>query len=373
MVLIVELTEKFGPALDVPGIGKCLAVPGSEFDPDWEAELDDQGFTVLFETWDNHPMTVVPLKILGDKEVQKMENKVEMEEKARVYWSPEEDAFLVELWKSDLTIDQISLSVAEKFPIRVGKAVKSRLDRLKTAGKIQCRKHSGNEVKKMEKKNQVAGRGSGCRQGPDWTQAQTDLLTASWEQLKALPKEKRAQLLAKMPEFAGRSANSILQKAYKLQTSKEAERSPKVPKVDVCSENAPGTLDKRSAVEVEPEPKWNGEFGEKCNLEHDCIVCDITECPGRKSERLPKVDEADAIVALVAKTQVLSEVYESHSKAYVELRAVFETYSKRQTEILEGYSQVVTDLAVKCAKLQKQLVEHEHVESGKAMFTLEAS
>jgi hypothetical protein len=356
MVLIVELTEKFGPALDVPGIGKCLAVPGSEFDPDWEAELDDQGFTVLFETWDNHPMTVVPLKILGDKEVQKMENKVEMEEKARVYWSPEEDAFLVELWKSDLTIDQISLSVAEKFPIRVGKAVKSRLDRLKTAGKIQCRKHSGNEVKKMEKKNQVAGRGSGCRQGPDWTQAQTDLLTASWEQLKALPKEKRAQLLAKMPEFAGRSANSILQKAYKLQkpkASKEAERIPVEP------EKAPAV--------VEAEPKWNGEFGEKCNLPIDCVDCDINECPGRKSERLKS---AIVLVDLVKNYQILSEAYDSLNKAFVELKTDFE---KKSDNLMKW---AIDEFAenLEFEQFKQNLAKHKHAEkSGEAMLPLEAS
>lgn len=37
----------------------------------------------------------------------------------------------------------------------------------------------------------------------------------------------------------------------------------------------------RESVEV----KWNGEFGEKCNLPIDCVDCDITECPGRTSER----------------------------------------------------------------------------------------
>jgi hypothetical protein len=31
--------------------------------------------------------------------------------------------------------------------------------------------------------------------------------------------------------------------------------------------------------------KWNGEFGEKCNLPVDCVDCDIVECPGRASER----------------------------------------------------------------------------------------
>ena len=66
-VSIESLTERFGPALDVPKLGKCLAIPGSEFDPDWEVLLGDQGFEVIFETWDNHPMTVVPLKIHGNE------------------------------------------------------------------------------------------------------------------------------------------------------------------------------------------------------------------------------------------------------------------------------------------------------------------
>ncbi len=35
-------------------------------------------------------------------------------------------------------------------------------------------------------------------------------------------------------------------------------------------------------------PKWNGEFGENCNLPIDCVDCDITECPGRESERKPR-------------------------------------------------------------------------------------
>lgn len=34
----------------------------------------------------------------------------------------------------------------------------------------------------------------------------------------------------------------------------------------------------------EKQIKWNGEFGEKCNLPIDCIVCDIEECTGRESE-----------------------------------------------------------------------------------------
>jgi hypothetical protein len=394
MVSIVELTIKFGPALEVDPWGSCLWILGTEFDPDWEAELDDLGYSCHDDILDGFPGTFVQLKksVASGKVVYVPPKPVDPAPAAaaRVYWSPEEDAFLMELWKSDLTIDQISLSVAAKFPIRVGKAVKSRLDRLKIADKIQSRKHSGNEVKKMEKKNQVANKGSGCQKGPDWTQAQTDLLTASWEQLKALPKEKRAQLLAKMPEFAGRSANSILQKAYKLQqkTSKEAERSPEAPKVDDCSKNAPGTLDKRlDSVKVEPadpddnevfmeneKPKWNGEFGEKCNLEHDCIDCDIVECIGRKSEGLQKskVDDADVLVNLVKEITVLREGYTSLIQAYVELRLKIECIWKDTEKTLGSFATEMPsneDLAA----VRKDLSIHKHVVSGEAMIPLEAS
>ena len=31
--------------------------------------------------------------------------------------------------------------------------------------------------------------------------------------------------------------------------------------------------------------KWNGEFGEKCNLPIDCIHCNIMDCVGRKNEK----------------------------------------------------------------------------------------
>jgi hypothetical protein len=180
MVSVLELMAKFGPTHEVKPWGECIIIQGTEFDPDWEAELADQGYNCHEGIQDDHPVTYIQLKksVAPGKVVYVPPKDPVAVAAARVYWSPEEDVFFLELWKSDLTIDQISLSVVEKFPIRVGKAVKSRLDRLKIAGKIQCRKHSGNEVKEMEKKNQVAGRGSGCRQGPDWTQAQTDLLTA---------------------------------------------------------------------------------------------------------------------------------------------------------------------------------------------------
>ncbi len=387
MVLIDELTEKFGPALEVAPWGSCIVVQGTEFDPDWEAELADLGFNCHFGSLDNHAVSFVQLKksVASGKVVYvppKPEDPV-LAAAGRVYWSPEENAYLMELWKSDLTIDQISLSVAEKFPIRVGNAVKSRLDRLKIAGKIQSRKHSGNEVKKMEK---IEVKGKNAQAGPDWSGGQVSLLLARWEDLNAMPKEKRAAEIAKMPEFAGRSANGILQKVYKLQkASKEAERS--LEKVDVCSKNVSGTLDKRPAAKVEPadpddnqafmeneKRKWNGEFGEKCNLPIDCVDCDILECIGRKSEGLQnsKVDDADVTVNLVKEVTVLREGYTSLNKTYVELRLRIEYIWKDVEKTLGSFATEMPsneDLAA----VRKDLSIHKHVVSGEAMIPLEVS
>ena len=250
-VSIESLTERFGPALDVPKLGKCLAIPGSEFDPDWEVLLGDQGFEVIFETWDNHPMTVVPLKIHGD------------------------------------------------------------------------------EGKKVEK-TKVAIKGKSAQAGPDWGENEVTLLLERWEAMKELPKVHRAAMIAKMPEFVGRSANGILQKAYKLlkeKTSKEVKKSPE------------------SEVSVAAVPV--------------------------------KVDGADVLVDLVKNYQILSEANEKLNSAYVELRTKFEDLTadieKKQENtikwVVENYAE-----SEELDAIQKQLAGHEHSEkSGKAMMPLEAS
>src|ERR1035437_5091184 len=131
MTLFAELTEKFGPALDVPGVGLCLAISGEFFDPDWEAELSDQGFTVLFETWDNHPMTVVPLKISGNVEVKDVEQV--KEEKHLVCWTADEIERFVRLWNEN---PQYKFLMAH-FPGRTETALIKKASELKKMGIIE--------------------------------------------------------------------------------------------------------------------------------------------------------------------------------------------------------------------------------------------
>jgi hypothetical protein len=66
MVLIVELTEKFGPALEVAPWGSCLWILGTEFNPDWEAELGDLGYSCHNDILDDFPGIFVQLKKVVD-------------------------------------------------------------------------------------------------------------------------------------------------------------------------------------------------------------------------------------------------------------------------------------------------------------------
>jgi hypothetical protein len=365
LTLLDELTLRFGPSKVVAPWGDCLVVQGTEFDPDWEAELADLGYRCHFGSLDNHAVTFVQLKKLvapgKTVYVPPVTPKPADPDVGRIFWSAQEDAYLIELWKSGLPVEQISLSFAEKFPVRVGNAVKSRLDRLKIAGKIQSRKHSGNMVKEVEKvDSKVEVRG--CQSGPDWSASETALLLDYWEDLKALPKAKRAIEIARMEEFAGRSADALYQKVYKLlkaKASKEAKSSPETSKVDVCIENAPGTLDKRSV-----NPDSNERIIDEANSG------DVWKSTGLQKS---KVDGADVLVDLVKNYQILSEAYDSQSKAFVELKEDFEAYAKLQSEISEAHREELNALTAKYAKLQKEVSRHKHAVSGEAMIPLEAS
>jgi hypothetical protein len=59
-----ELKLKY-PIKTVAPYGECVIVPGAEFDPDWEAELDDQGIKVFLGTFDQRPATFVQIKKLA--------------------------------------------------------------------------------------------------------------------------------------------------------------------------------------------------------------------------------------------------------------------------------------------------------------------
>jgi len=60
-ISLEELTEKFGPAAHVAPYGDCLIVDGKEFNPDWEAELADQGYRCYESSVSGRAVTLIKL------------------------------------------------------------------------------------------------------------------------------------------------------------------------------------------------------------------------------------------------------------------------------------------------------------------------
>jgi hypothetical protein len=61
MVTLDELKVVFGEPMQMAPWGLCVVVPGDKFDPDWEAELGDQGVNCHFGDLDQHAVVFVPV------------------------------------------------------------------------------------------------------------------------------------------------------------------------------------------------------------------------------------------------------------------------------------------------------------------------
>lgn len=181
-----ELKQKF-PIKDVPPYGSCIVVPGSEFNPDWEAELDDQGFLCAFTDLDQKAVTLVRLgKKLGSEPVERSAGLPK-------HWSPEEDEVLVKLWNERVLIEKMTPS----FPGRTEAAIRLRIQRLEHHGRIKKR----------------AGRPKGPPKSSvrRWSDQEEQLLIELWNKDMKVP-----DMLA---QFPGRTRNSVAMHINILQKS----------------------------------------------------------------------------------------------------------------------------------------------------------
>jgi hypothetical protein len=114
MISFEELSQRF-PVQNVAPYGPCVVVPGSEFNPDWEVFLGDQGYSCRFSDLDGKPVTLVQHKNArsngGEKTVyvpqkkvggESMESKESKESGKKGHgcqkgpsWSPEEEQRLL--------------------------------------------------------------------------------------------------------------------------------------------------------------------------------------------------------------------------------------------------------------------------------------
>ena len=162
MITVEELKAKFA-VRDMPPHGKCIVVPGDEFDPDWEAELDEQGYSIIETDFGDpaKPVTLVKLKSRmkadSPKEVYHPEPNALPQKRKPVapwkdpsyYWKAEEDELIIALCNRKKNIPEIHEELHKRFPNRSINAVKCRVNRLIKAGKISGRWHKG-EYKQKE-------------------------------------------------------------------------------------------------------------------------------------------------------------------------------------------------------------------------------
>jgi hypothetical protein len=157
MTLIEELKKQF-PIQKFSLHGECVVVPGTEFDPDWEDILFEQGYNSIDTDLDGKAVTLVRLT-----RKEKSGVKVVCEPKplpspkstplGRIAWTKEEYQKLVELWNARKKVREI----ASNFPDRTGHAVVMALARLKNSGSIKPRWTQN----RRDKRASTAGTGSG--------------------------------------------------------------------------------------------------------------------------------------------------------------------------------------------------------------------
>ncbi len=147
MVSFEELKARF-PEGNVAPYGLCLVVPGAEFDPDWEAQLADQGVVCHEAVLDRKPVTLVQIKKAPIEESEKVVYAPEAEKQAGLQrvlkgkntplgprWTEDEYKLLIKLWNEHKKVGDI----AANFPNRSGHAITCALARLHSSGAIERR------------------------------------------------------------------------------------------------------------------------------------------------------------------------------------------------------------------------------------------
>jgi hypothetical protein len=160
MISIEELKQKYGPAVDVAPYGSCIIVPGSEFNPDWEAELGDQGIKVFLTSLNQRPVTLVQVKKQvgvatpkrGDtvqsthavkdvtpSQAQRTSSKTRVMFDPESRWTDSDKQLLAKLWNQKLKV----LEIIPKFPKRSEASIRMELARLIKDGVILGRWKKG--------------------------------------------------------------------------------------------------------------------------------------------------------------------------------------------------------------------------------------
>jgi hypothetical protein len=243
MITIEELQNKF-PVQNVPGHGRCIIIPGNDFDPDWESDLEE---TCEDDEVAGQQVTLVILDSKGDEEDGSglggsnlkpappehigPIGPTERKPIQPIDWTPSQDQLLINLWKQKISVPTIRV----KFPERTENYIRYHIRKLLKKGLIESRwstkrspKQEKPEIRAPEK--QVSTRKDLSSQR--WSQAEDDLLVGLW------PKKLKTHEIA--THFPNRSQDAVKNRLGALQTLGRIEPRWKA---------GPGKRQKREKVE----------------------------------------------------------------------------------------------------------------------------
>jgi hypothetical protein len=375
MISFEELQRRFGPAVAVAPYGESVVVPGTEFNPDWEAELGDQGFSCHLGYFDGKAVTFVPVKkavVPGKvvyvppkpKDPPVAEAPDVQQNRRKGNWTAEEDALLIDLWNQGLSVPAITVKVGEKYPIRKGTATNMRLKRLRLVGKIQPRNKSNHvEVKTMEKteeKEEKQNRGNNRPRMPwlkdakFWLPEEDSLIVDAWNKGFSLEKV-GAEVHLKIP---ARTEKAIMKRVYALQKKGKIEGRWKTK----GKKHTATTI--KSVAKATSSPNGEQVIAEPATVDEKQIEEIASNIEKYVDNCLQEVNQ---------KYRILSEAYDSLNKNYVEFKEDFEAYSKMASEITEAHREELNNLTKKTGVFERELAKHKHAFSGEAVLPMEVS
>lgn len=128
-IKITDLQDKFVER-NVPPYGRVLMIPGKDFDPDWEAALEDMGFGCVFTEINSEKFTLVKL----EKEEGEEESTAEPRSGAGKFltnWSrADQDRLLKRMKESPGTIKEKVAQLVSEFPGRTATGLQKKYGKL---------------------------------------------------------------------------------------------------------------------------------------------------------------------------------------------------------------------------------------------------
>ena len=214
--MIEELKSRFPDVKNVAPYGSCLVVPGAEFDPDWEAQLADQGFMCHEAVLDRKPVTLVKLaKNGGDGEKVVYEPPAKRGQGIKVtksftQWTEKEDERLLLLWpKTPGSVLEKCEKLTIEFPGRTAKAIA--LYYPKAVRKQKKGEKSHESPRAEQSRESVGPELSETSSRKDWTGEDDKLLAEKWKEGNLSVREIFKQY------FPSRSKGSVAMRVFGLQ------------------------------------------------------------------------------------------------------------------------------------------------------------